>query len=89
MTTLTISQIVPFRGPVGRVLIARLDQRHASSDGSAVPLKASDKVYERMAGFVRCLVDRRKPGKVRHTLTDLFGPRIFDLQLRLPPGGRQ
>ena len=39
-------------------------------------LKAAEKVYGLVAGFVRCLVDRREPGKVRHTVADLLGQRI-------------
>ena len=49
-------------------------------------LKATEKVYGLMAGFVRCLVNRREPGKVRHTLADLLGQRIFDIACGHPDG---
>ena len=52
----------------------------------AVLLKAAEKVYGLVAGFVRCLVDRREPGKVRHTVADLLGQRIFGIACGHPDG---
>ncbi len=49
-------------------------------------LKAAEKVYGLVAGFVHCLVDRREPGKVRHTLADLLGQRIFGIACGHPDG---
>ena len=63
-------------------LQARFDQPHTSSDGGAVLLK----VYGLVAGFVRGLVDRREPGKVRHTVADLLGQRIFGIACGHPDG---
>ena len=88
MTPRTISQTVLFPDLFDKPLVARFDQPHTSSDGGAVLLKAAEKVYGLVAGFVRCLVDRREPGKVRHTLADLLGQRI-DLRHRLRPSRRQ
>ena len=42
-------------------------------------LKASERLYGLVAGFARCLVDRREPGKIRHTLAELLGERIFGI----------
>ena len=39
-----------------------------------------------MAGFARCLVDRREPGKIRHTLAELLGQRIFGIACGHPDG---
>ena len=64
MTTDTISQTVLFPNLFDKLLLARFDQPHTSSDGGAVLLKAAEKVYGPVAGFVHCLVDRREPGKV-------------------------
>ena len=77
MTPETISQAISVPEPVRKPLAVRLDQPHTSPDGGAVLLKAAEKVYGLVAGFVRCLVDCREPGKVRHTLADLLGPRIW------------
>ena len=55
----------------------------------AVLLKAAEKVYGLVAGFVRCLVDRREPGKVRRgidTVADLLGQRIFGIACGHPDG---
>ena len=57
-----------------------------SSDGGAVLLKAAEKVYGLVAGFVRSLVDRREPGKVRHTLAELLGQRIYSIACGHPDG---
>ncbi len=67
-------------------LLARFEQSHTSSDGGAVLLKAAEKVYGLVAGFLRCLVDRREPGKVWHTLAGLLGQRIFGIACGHPYG---
>jgi hypothetical protein len=59
--------------------VATFDQPHASSDGGAVLRKAAERRYDLIAGFARCLVDERQPGKVRHTLADLLAQRIYGL----------
>ena len=86
MTSDTRSQTVLFPDLFDNPLLARFDQPHTSSDGGAVLLKAAEKVYGLVAGFVRCLVDRREPGKVRHTLADLLGQRIFGIACGHPDG---
>ena len=86
MTSDTISQTVLFQNLFDKPLLARFDQPHTSSDGGAVLLKAAEKVYGLLAGFVRCLVDQREPGKVRHTLADLLGQRIFGIACGHPDG---
>lgn len=84
MTTETIPQTVLFPDLFDRPLVATFDQQHASSDGGAVLLKAADARYGLIDGFARCLVDDRQSGKVRHTLTDLLGQRIFGLACGYP-----
>ena len=86
MTTDTVSQPVLFPNLFDEPLHARFDQPHTSSDGGAALLKAAEKVYGLVAGFVRCLVDRREPGKGRHTLADLLGQRIFGIACGHPDG---
>ena len=49
-------------------------------------LKAAEKMYGLVARFVRCLVDRLDPGKVRHTLADLLGQRLFGIACGHPDG---
>jgi hypothetical protein len=75
----TIAQTVLFPGLFNKPLIATFDRPHASSDGGAILLKAADARYGLIDGFARCLVERRQPGKVRHTLEDLLAQRIFGL----------
>ena len=36
-------------------------------------------MYGLVRAFVRCLADTRGPGKIRHTLADLIGQRVFDI----------
>ena len=60
-------------------VVARFDQVHASTDGGVVLLKAVDthlQLTERVAG---CLVDRRDPDKIRHTIQELVRQRVFGL----------
>ena len=86
MTTHTIPQTVLFPDLFDKPLVATFDRRHASSDGGAVLLKAAERVYGLVAGFARCLVDRRELGKIRHTLTELLGQRIFGIACGHPDG---
>ena len=75
----TIPQTVLFPDLCTKPLVATFDQQHASSDGGAVLLKAAERQYGLIEGFAECLVDDRQPGKVRHTLADLLGQRIFGI----------
>ena len=86
MTTDTIPQTVLFPDLFDKPLVATFDRQHASSDGGAVLLKAAERLYGLVAGFARCLVDRRQPGKVRHTLAELRGQRIFGIACGHPDG---
>ena len=60
-------------------LFAKFNQEQASSDGGAVLLKAAERVYGLVKAFARCLSDKRAPEKIRHTLADLIGQRIFGI----------
>ena len=86
MTTPTIPQTVLFPDLFDKPIVATFDRQHASSDGGAVLLKAAERVYGLVAGFARCLVDRRELGKIRHTLTELLGQRIFGIACGHPDG---
>ena len=89
MTPQTIPQTVLFPDLFDKPLVATFDRQHASSDGGAVLLKAAERVYGLLAGFARCLVDRRELGKIRHTLTELLGQRIqLWFKLHRPPRPR-
>ena len=79
MTPDTIPQTVLFPDLFATPLVATFDQEHASSDGGAVLLKAAERVYGVVKAFARCLADQRAPGKIRHTLADLIGQRIFGI----------
>ena len=82
----TVSQPVLFPDLFDKPLVATFDQQHASSDGGAVLLKAAERQYGLIDGFAECLVDDRQPGKVRHTLADLLGQRIFGIACGHPDG---
>ena len=86
MTTDKIPQTVLFPDLFDKPIVATFDRQHASSDGGAVLLKAAERLYGLVAGFARCLVDRREPGKVRHTLAELLGQRIFGIACGHPDG---
>ena len=86
MTSDERSRTVLFPDLFDAPLLTRFEQSHTSSDGGAVLLKAAEKVYGLVAGFLRCLVDRREPGKVWHTLAGLLGQRIFGIACGHPDG---
>ena len=79
MTTDTEPQTVLFPDLFDKPLFAKFKQEQASSDGGAVLLKAAERVYGLVKAFARCLSDKRAPEKIRHTLADLIGQRIFGI----------
>ena len=79
MTTDTVPQTVLFPDLFDKPLFAKFNQEQASSDGGAVLLKAAERVYGLVKAFARCLSDKRAPVKIRHTLADLIGQRIFGI----------
>ncbi len=79
MNDQTLPQTVLFPDLFEKPVVAAVDQPHASSDGGAVLLRAAERQYDLIDGFADCLVDDRQPGKVRHTLADVLGQRIFGI----------
>ena len=63
-----------------------ISNMRATTTGGAVLLKAAERQYGLIDGFAECLVDDRQPGKVRHTLADLLGQRIFGIACGHPDG---
>ena len=86
MTPDTIPQTVLFPDLFAKPLVATFDREQASSDGGAVLLTAAGRVYGVVKAFARCLADRRAPGKIRHTLEDLIGQRVFGIACGHPDG---
>jgi DDE family transposase len=84
LSTETIPQTVLFADLFNKPVVATFDEPNASLDGGAILLKAAEARYGLIDGFARCLVDERQPGKVRHTLEDLLGQRIFGLACGYP-----
>jgi hypothetical protein len=60
-------------------VVLEFDQRQGSSDGGAVLLKAAETRYGLIASMSGCLCDPRQPGKVDHSLPDLFAQRVFSI----------
>ena len=70
-------QSVLFPGLFGKRVVAQFDQPHGSSDGGALLLKACDQRLGLIERLSQCLGEDRQPGKIRHTLGDLIGQRVF------------
>jgi hypothetical protein len=60
-------------------VVARFDQKHASSDGGALLLKAADRRLGLIETLSCRLPDEREVGKVQHELADLVSQRVFGL----------
>lgn len=79
MTENITRQTVLFPDLLRRPVVVKFDQRHGSSDGGAILLKACDErlgLTERLAG---CIVDGRQEGKVDHSIQDLVRQRLFGI----------
>jgi len=88
----TTRQTVLFPDLLDRLIIARFDQSHGSSDGGAVLLKVADERLGLMEGLAACLREERQPGKIDHEIVDLLRQRIFSIACGyadrcLPEGG--
>lgn len=62
-----------------KAVVARFDQAQASTDGGVVLLKAVDDRLHLTDQLVSCLVDRRDPEKIRHSVRDLLRQWLFGL----------
>jgi hypothetical protein len=60
-------------------VVAHFDQRHGSSDGGAILLKAADRRLRLTEALAACLVDQRQPGKVEHEVEELLAQRIYGI----------
>ena len=72
MSNITTKQSVLLKGLSKKTVVAQFDQDHASADGGAVLLKACDERLGLSASLAACLSDKRQPGKVKHSLQELF-----------------
>ena len=79
MSNITTKQSVLLKGLSKKTVVAQFDQDHASADGGAVLLKACDERLGLSASLAACLSDKRQPGKVRHSLQELFQQRMFGI----------
>jgi len=79
MSNITTKQSVLLKGFSKKTVVAQFDQDHASSDGGAVLLKACDERLGLSASLAACLSDNRQPGKVKHSLQELFQQRMFGI----------
>jgi hypothetical protein len=75
----TTTQCLLFPDLLGKPLVARFDQEHASSDGGALLLKAADRRLGLMDTLSACLPDERQEGKWTHALTDLVAQRAYGI----------
>ncbi len=71
-----------FRRPV----VAKFDQRHGSSDGGAILLKACDDRLGLTQRLASCIVDERQAGKVEHSILDLIRQRLYGIACGYPDG---
>ena len=79
-------QSVLFSDLGSRPVVVKFDQRHASSDGGAILLKAADRHLGLTAGLIKVIEDRRQGGKVRHAIADLLHQRLYAIACGYPDG---
>lgn len=72
-------QGVLFSGLFSKPLVAEFDERHGSSDGGAILLKACDARLNLSRRLAQCLRDGRQSGKIEHSIQDLVRQRIFGI----------
>jgi hypothetical protein len=69
---------LPGLSPVaGKVVIARFDGGRLSSEGGLLALREVERRLGLAARLAGGLTDRRTPERVRHSLTEIIGPRML------------
>jgi len=79
-------QSVLFSDLFGKPLVAKFDQRHGSSDGGAILLKACDRRLALTERLIESIDDSRQGGKVRHAIGDLVRQRLYAIACGYPDG---
>jgi len=71
---------------LGRPVLAKFDQLHASSDGGALLLHACDRRLGLTEALIGGIDDRRQTGKVRHAIGALVRQRLYAIACGYPDG---
>jgi len=79
-------QSVLFPNLSRRPVVVKFDQRHGSSDGGAILLKACDERLGLTQRLASCIVDARQAGKVEHSIRDLVRQRLYGIACGYPDG---
>ena len=79
-------QGVLFSDLLGRPVLAKFDQLHASSDGGALLLHACDRRLGLTEALIGGIDDRRQTGKVRHAIGALVRQRLYAIACGYPDG---
>jgi Transposase DDE domain group 1 len=82
----TVPHPVVFPALGDRPLVACFDQRHASSDGGAILLKAADRQLGLLAALAATVPDARASARVTHEVGDLIAQRVFAIACGHPDG---
>lgn len=84
MSNSTTTQCLLFPNIFRKPTYLQFDQRHGSSDGGALLLKAADRRYGLTEALAGCLRDKRQAGKVDHSLHELLAQRVFAIACGYP-----
>lgn len=79
-----VPHTVLFADLFDKPVVAIFDQRHASSDGGAVLLKAADRRLGVTAAIAHVLTERREAAKIAHPLRALVAQRVFGIACGYP-----
>jgi hypothetical protein len=79
-------QSVLFSDLCGKPLLAKFDQRHGSSDGGAILLKAADRRLALTERLIESIEDRRQNGKIQHAIGELVRQRLYAIACGYPDG---
>lgn len=77
-------QSVLFAGDFSKPVVATFDGDSQSSDGGLILLGALDRGLGLTRRLAACLVDRRDPEKIVHSLEEMFRQRVFSIAAGYP-----
>jgi len=73
------SDQLDFQGLGRRSVVAEFSADQTTSDGGLLLLRETEARTKLIEGFARCFTDHRSPERIRYTVEELIGQRVFGL----------
>ena len=76
-----IQNVITFQGLKNKKILANFEGGEITSDAGILLLRATDQKLKFTQNISKVFVDKREPGKIKHTIQDMFRQRLFAIAL--------